>query len=474
MAERSGVFLDFGKFSNNDLYQGRSKEINEYSNIISEVFSSFNTIDVSVNSNVNPTFVKSASDFLENLTLNYEDDLDIYQKFITKFGTHYLTWGRFGQYVKNQFLISKDYHLIKREQDITDQSLKYFMNKYRSQDGNRTDADGNRPIFEVSEDFVTNSRSHDWTNLGRNFEGFPHSTNLRGLEFIARYPWITKAQLQPIYGLIKRDKKRFSMFRAVQNYLQKAYLSDLELQVRSTLIRYEKISDLKPQVRKLESILSQILNQSSISSYNYLEIKSMAENVKFNIIEPKWWRKIELCFEFESDEPDMFCSGVTPSCVKINHYTDMFKYWSRNEGGCKLSWRLNIPSSTEEWFKDVKLCYRYFSTSNNWQQCGNDRTSENEEYCSSFSENGDVFPMVPYYDHTDNRQGGCKLSWKISVPEEKAPNWFLNVRFCYFYNGEQKCAFVNEFTPDYLDDTYFRNHINYRENLVKWAIIDDL
>ncbi|XP_063710973.1 perivitellin-2 67 kDa subunit-like isoform X2 [Symsagittifera roscoffensis] len=481
MAERSGILLDYGKFSSNELYRGRSIELNEYHSVISEVYSLFNAIDVELNPDLNVQLGKKAAEMVANLSSNYDENPSGYQEFIKKFGTHYLSWARFGHFIKNQFLVAKEYHLKSSDQDIKDQSMKYFVEKYRAQSKNQTAEEAVLERFNVSEEFLAYSRNHDETNLGRHFDGLPHKTSMKGLELISKYHWPSKVELKPIHGLIHGNNKRFSMFKAEQMYLQGAYLSDLEIQLKSTIARFEKIPDLEPRFKKLESLLGFISEESANSMHNYTVIRSIGESVKFNLIKPKWWQEIELCFEFESDEEDMYCSGMSPSCTKINNYTDIFKDWTRNDGGCSMVWYLRNSTEVDPWFKEVKICYKYYAVnSDTFEQCGNNETQENEEICSGFTENGSLDLMNSYYDHTDNRQGGCKLSWKLSVPENVAPNWFLNVKFCYTksfavkYFEEDMCAFVNEFTPEYLDDTYFRNYVDYRENYIKWGIIDYL
>ena len=55
--------------------------------------------------------------------------------------------------------------------------------------------------------------------------------------FLRKYPWLIETILRPIYELIGKDEpeKMSSMYTAVENHLMKAYLSDLQFQIRSSL-----------------------------------------------------------------------------------------------------------------------------------------------------------------------------------------------------------------------------------------------
>ena len=69
-----------------------------------------------------------------------------------------------------------------------------------------------------------------------------------------------------------------------------------------------------------------------------------------------------------------------------------------------------------------------------------------------------------YLDNTDNRAGGCQMSWMLSIPES-SPQWLHNVQLCYswFPDGDggqcgggvdrELCALANEWTTFYRDDT---------------------
>ena len=276
-----------------------------------------------------------------------------------------------------------------------------------------------------------------------------------------------------------------AMFLAVQNHIARASLSDIEFQVRTTIGHLEKFSQfLKPKYESINLLLNEILNESLKTFVNYSHVQALGQFVNFHLVKPSWWYDTRLCFEYKSDMPGKFCSGTTPSCAKINHYTSTFKDWSRSSGGCSLSWNINTSlTEPNHWLRHVKLCYMYKPITKR-DSC---KIGSEVDYCTDFTEGIASIPTKPYYDHSDNNKGGCYLTWKLTVPNEIAPTWFLNTKFCVKFEvgsktlphyGKSKakeyCAYVNRYTMFYQDRTYFRTHWDYRENFVQWGIFEGL
>ena len=69
-----------------------------------------------------------------------------------------------------------------------------------------------------------------------------------------------------------------------------------------------------------------------------------------------------------------------------------------------------------------------------------------------------------YRDDTDDRSGGCRMSWKLFIPFT-APTWLRRVQLCYIWSpdgdggqcgageGKELCASNNHWTTYYRDDT---------------------
>ena len=250
----------------------------------------------------------------------------------------------------------------------------------------------------------------------------------------------------------------------------------------NSIFRICRISSLRPTYTNLTEIFQEVTQEAGKALPSYVKSIALGKLVKFNLIRPSWWKDVELCFEFKSDMPGKFCSGTSPSCVKINQFTAQFKDWTRSSGGCSLSWNLRAPDDAEDWFKHVKICYKYDSHGS--ENCGNG-AAKNMEWCSSFDFNWNPTSTISYYNRNNSPKTGCLISWKLSVPEHLAPSWFLNTKLCFSVKTGRKflsyskskpelaCAYVNLFTPFYDDRTFFKTRVNYRETFLNWAIIDD-
>ena len=117
---------------------------------------------------------------------------------------------------------------------------------------------------------------------------------------------------------------------------------------------------------------------------------------------------------------------------------------------CKMNIN-NAPS----WSNDLQLCFKW-RTNGDKAQC--DR-SQHGKVCAPF---GSMTKY--YYDDTDERNGGCALSWSIRA--ETAPSWFWSrLQLCLFTysngdtfqcnygkNRREKCRRAN-YWLHYVDDT---------------------
>ena len=142
-----------------------------------------------------------------------------------------------------------------------------------------------------------------------------------------------------------------------------------------------------------------------------------------------------------------------------------------------MMWGLFTLPDMDDWFRDVQLCFK-FASNGDVGQCGNGTA---EEICTKVNHYS-----PEYFDHTDHRKGGCQMQWKIWAKNpDLIPSWFANTQLCYNYKVNIKgkpfpkeltrqCAFVNEYTPVYLDDTTFSSYRKYTENFIQWGITDVL
>ena len=111
----------------------------------------------------------------------------------------------------------------------------------------------------------------------------------------------------------------------------------------------------------------------------------------------------------------------------------------------------------DEWFKEnVEICYRWYADGNGGQ-CGLEASEDIVcAHVGSFT--------AEYRDDTDDRGGGCRMSWFLLVPDD-APRWIHYVQLCFIWypdgdggqcgagEGRELCAYSNDWTTYYRDDT---------------------
>ena len=244
-------------------------------------------------------------------------------------------------------------------------------------------------------------------------------------------------------------------------------------------------------------------------------VKEIEKDIKYHFEIPTWWSDVTMCFKYLPDVEGKYCTGEKLTCAKPNQYTNQFHDWSRAAGGCRLSWgiffnrndrsietetisasviqnstasykenfeeilaNISTDSFTElpEWFRMMKLCYRYSP------YCKGH--IEHEIQCSGLNE---FMPF--YYDKYGYKDCAVAMSWGIQVPTTEVggsiPAWALSSMICMKafrkwyepflkHSSPEKtaCARVNSYTAPFQDRSYFKSHIHYAENFMKWALAD--
>jgi len=119
-----------------------------------------------------------------------------------------------------------------------------------------------------------------------------------------------------------------------------------------------------------------------------------------------------------------------------------------------MQWVILSPNA-KSWFKRIQMCYRWYADGNGGQ-CGGGAPRFMCASVGSFTQE--------YSDDTDGRPGGCRMSWKLSVPR-LSPRWVKNMKLCYEWYadgdggqcgggaGRKLCATANTWTTYYRDDT---------------------
>ena len=169
---------------------------------------------------------------------------------------------------------------------------------------------------------------------------------------------------------------------------------------------------------------------------------------------PSWFADdTQLCYKWRRDGNEQ-CSGPGPElCAFVGSRTP--NYWDDTDnrgGGCRMQWGIQSPYGPS-WFGNVAICYRWYADGDGGQ-CGGGAPSEMCAAVGSFTSE--------YRDDTDNRSGGCRMSWKLSIPSD-SPEWLRDVQLCFNWSGpgnqcgggapQELCARANFWTNYYRDDT---------------------
>ena len=173
---------------------------------------------------------------------------------------------------------------------------------------------------------------------------------------------------------------------------------------------------------------------------------------------PAWFNNTQFCYKWWPDGDGGQCGGGAPRdlCAFAGQRTPYYRDDTDGRGGgCRMQWRIYSPYAPS-WFRDsVQVCYRWYADGNGGQ-CGAGAPAES---CASVGSYTSV-----YRDDTDGRSGGCRMSWKLSVPNS-SPRWLRGVNLCYYWypdgDGGQcgggasrtLCANANFWTSYYRDDT---------------------
>lgn len=127
-----------------------------------------------------------------------------------------------------------------------------------------------------------------------------------------------------------------------------------------------------------------------------------------------WFQQVQICFKFLADggSPQQ-CNGVNQRnheyvrCAEVGQYTPYYRDDTDGRGGgCRMSWKLNVPSNAEPWARRMQLCYEWYPDGDGGQ-CGGGAA---RKLCARAG-----FWTPFYRDDTDGRGGGCRMSWQLSV-----------------------------------------------------------
>ncbi|GFO38969.1 perivitellin-2 67 kda subunit [Plakobranchus ocellatus] len=187
-------------------------------------------------------------------------------------------------------------------------------------------------------------------------------------------------------------------------------------------------------------------------------VNTLGQDIDRDLTVPQWFtHKTNLCFRWRPDGDGGQCGGGAARllCAQVGRMTAVYRDdTDRRGGGCRMQWSIQ-SSGFDSWFSQVQVCYRWYPDGDGGQ-CGG---GAGRLLCAPVNHYS-----AEYRDDTDRRGGGCRMSWRIVVPDS-APLWMKATKLCFSWypdgNGGQcgpapsryMCAVANQWTPFYRDDT---------------------
>ncbi|XP_059172760.1 perivitellin-2 67 kDa subunit-like [Physella acuta] len=437
----TGTYAFSGSFS----YKKMQNSITNSSRYISEV----TAFAAATRADVNPPEKLGLDSFAQayvdtTLTGTFESNPTAYNKFIDTYGTHYFTSANFGGFIRMVFETKKDYVMTKTENEI-EANAKASYSKMVSVSVGGSSATGN-----VDETFTSNSKT--------TIKYYGGDTNVLGTEGLSKWqptvesdPWLFSGKLKPISDLISDETKRTSMERAVKNRLLKAYIGEMQ-----SLIYGARAKSDNPVINGLRDRVAALKSKKQIDD---AEVDALAKDLEEYITVPNWFvANTKVCLYWEASWTSAQCNGGdwgNYRCAIANSMTPWYYDWTDwRIGGCYMQWAI-LSANNPAWFNDVQICYQWYAE-NNWDQCGG---NPGDTYCASINSY-----TTKYFDDTGSRSGGCKMRWKLQVPDT-APYWMKAVHMCYKWEASddasqcgggaptEQCVVANTWTAYYLDYT---------------------
>ena len=317
----------------------------------------------------------------------------------------------------------------------------------------------------VDTDFTSNTNSH-FLHYGGDRKLFEENGLVEWQSTVQSNPWLFDGSLMPIYDMINNTAKRESMKQAVEAHMDKALLEELLSLLKSV--------EYNPGLKLLEDKLYKQIQKAIPDHDTVMQLGNEIDDVR--ITPPSWWLKATFCvYRYYYINSNGNTYGHSKNCAALGGYTAVIRDNSSLTHTYVHQWGL-IAETSEDWFSQVQICSKYRPGPDaDSAQCNNGISLA--EVCAPVNSY-----TSHYYDKTDDRPGGCLLSWQLRVPS-KSPNWLKKTQLCFHWgqgngyktgecglglNNDTLCAFANEWTVEYLDDTDSRNDYC----VMQWGITD--
>ncbi|CAG0897906.1 unnamed protein product [Darwinula stevensoni] len=452
-------------FSAGDSYGRMQDSLLNGSRFVQEVTSFYSAVSVDLipQSSTVPgllldNFVKAA---IAALPDSYSNNPGPYEDFIANFGTHYFKHADFGGLVKLVLETRSEYFLNKTEQEAKRQAEAAFTKLLQD--------NGSQLAQPIQSAQPVDRRFEEMTTKTAGYFGVNSSVQPSGdVQYWLAVPWLISGELASISGLITDANKRSSMQDAVWNHLLQAYVDELMRIVMAVPARWSfGLSKLKSLVDRtatlqntriltkatVDALATDVATQVDVPAWfqrwtqlcfrwdaagdpsqcgggvgqqlcakpgrmtdfykddTYKDEKGckMSWSIQ-SLFEPSWFDDVQLCFRWSSDGDARQCGGdVDPTlCATVNSWTVVYRDMTdKRAGGCRMSWMLSVPNYSPVWILNAKMCMSWYSDGDA-TQCGG--LSPGNYTCAIANE------WTPYYlDNTDDRKGGCFLSWGLRV-----------------------------------------------------------
>ncbi|XP_076352890.1 perivitellin-2 67 kDa subunit-like isoform X1 [Tachypleus tridentatus] len=447
-ASNAGIDISIlkGAFSGSRSYKSSQHTIMNTSQYVEEV----SAYDSAFRADLLPSWALTLNRFAQHFINNrlpesYEANRESYNTFVNFFGTHYFENANFGGIINVYISTDRSYFYQKTDREVSAQAKASYL-KFLSLKGGYSGA-----VSTIDQKFEQSS-----VKTIRYYGGETNLLSSSGITSwqptVADNPWLFAGKLTSISSLVQNANKKEAMNRAIAFHVNIAYLNEAQRILSAVKSRYEV------DTNKIDQIQERIQTALSQTEPSQETIEAISSSIDREVIVPAWFvDKTKLCYRWYPDGDGGQCGGGVSRmlCAKPG---DMTRYYrddtDRRGGGCRMSWGI-VTSEAPTWFKQVKICYRWYPDGDGGQ-CGG---GVGRLLCAS------VKTWTTYYrDDTDRRGGGCRMSWKLEIPES-SPLWLKNAKLCYYWYADgdggqcgggvdqHLCAVANSWTTYYRDDT---------------------
>ena len=372
----------------------------------------------------------------ESLPLNFTANPKPYYDFIKTFGTHMFSRASLGGIVQGIFKTKKNYYWL--QETLETESKSKFIHLMIDQGFSHL----NTPP-KPSNSFQDGSE-YQIESYGRTSQS-PSLTEQRYIGNVQEA--IISGTLTPISELFYDSSKKKQMISAVESYLDRAYLQELQSFLKSSFIpfKYENSSVLL-------NLTGTLNNETQKLIPNHYTTLELGRRIEYELLTPDWWNEVQLCFNYYADGDKSQCVGYSNEiCAFVGDSTSFYSdITNSKEGGCLMKWALKTPFYISDWFRAVQICFKY----------SNNSIADYTEVCAP------VNSFTPAFkDDTGSRDIRVNYeSWMFKVPAY-APIWLRKKKMCLSWKGngnacggedgvdDKLCAGVNEWTPRYKDAT---------------------